>query len=65
RSEHSASNYSDYQRGHLMNKTKAVRIKKTDNQLVKLTAVNSGTTIRKTLEGMILKSYVKHIEVTK
>ena len=47
-----------------MNKTKAVRIKKTDNQLVKLTAVNSGTTIRKTLEGMILKSYVKHIEVT-
>lgn len=48
-----------------MNKTKAVRIKKTDNQLVKLTAVNSGTTIRKTLEGMILKSYVKHIEVIK
>jgi len=46
-----------------MNKTKAVRIKKTDNQLVKLTAVNSGTTIRKTLEGMILKSYVKHINV--
>ena len=46
-----------------MNKTKAVRIKKTDNQLVKLTAVNSGTTIRKTLENMILMSYVKHINV--
>ena len=48
-----------------MNKTKAVRIKKTDNQLVKLAAVTAQTTIRKTLEGMILKSYVKHIEVAK
>ena len=48
-----------------MNKTKAVRIKKTDNQLVKLTAVTAGITIRKTLEGTILKSYVKHIEVIK
>ncbi|EPQ2867418.1 hypothetical protein AB6V67_15345 [Serratia marcescens] len=46
-----------------MNKTKAVRIKKTDNQLVKLKAVNAGETIRKTLESMILKSYVKHINV--
>lgn len=48
-----------------MNKTRAVRIKKTDNQLVKLTAVNSGTTIKRILEGMILKSYVKNIEVVK
>lgn len=46
-----------------MNKTKAVRIKKSDNQLVKLKAVNTGATIRQTLESMILKSYVKHINV--
>lgn len=46
-----------------MNKTKAVRIKKTDNQRVKLKAVNTGATIRKTLESMILISYVKHINV--
>ncbi|HBZ7926080.1 TPA: hypothetical protein MM138_000333 [Klebsiella pneumoniae] len=46
-----------------MNKTKAVRIKKTDNQLVKLKAINAGATIRKTLESMILMSYVKHINV--
>ncbi|MGK8579441.1 Uncharacterised protein [Klebsiella quasipneumoniae] len=46
-----------------MSKTKVVRIKKTDNQLVKLKAVNAGATIRKTLENMILMSYVKHINV--
>lgn len=46
-----------------MSKTKAVRIKKTDNQLVKLKAVNAEATIRKTLENMILMSCVKHINV--